>query len=154
MKLMRSFVLVLVAAVLTISCSDSATDSGDPPITVADLVGSWTASSATFTNNANSSETFDIVAEGGETRVTVLAGGGARTWVELGDFSDEWDALLTIVSDNLTSTPVETSRDVRVWTFTLVGSVLTLTDTTSEFDFTLTGVAGVPATEVVVFVRQ
>jgi hypothetical protein len=43
---------------------------------------------------------------------------------------------------------------VRHSTFSLNGTVLTLTDTDSEFDFTLTDSAEVAATEVVVLVRQ
>ena len=67
---------------------------------------------------------------------------------------DEWDAQLSISGNTLTSTPAEATRETRVWTFTLVGNTLTLTDSTSEWDFTLSEAAGVPATEVVVFVKQ
>jgi hypothetical protein len=94
------------------------------------------------------------VAAGGETRTTVLQGGGARTWVTLGTFSDEWDAQLAINGNTLTSTPAEAARGVRNYTFTLVGSTLTLTNDNGSFDFTLTGADGVPTTEVTVFVRQ
>jgi len=147
--------IALVSTVLFLgACSDS--DSGTRPeeITVADLVGSWTASSLVFTNNANPAEEFDVIAAGGENRVTVLDGGRARTWIDFGTFSDEWDAQLSIAGSVLTSRPAETSRSVRSWTFTLEGNVLTLTDSSSEFDFTLANGTGVPATEVVTFVRQ
>lgn len=155
LRIARSVTLVAVAALLAIGCSESSTDPDpDGGVTVADLVGSWTASSHTFTNNANSSESFDVVANGGETRTTVLSGGGHRTWFELGDFSDEWDAQLSISGTTLTSTPAEATRETVSWTFTLVGNTLTLTRSDSEWDFTLSGAAGVPATEVVVFVKQ
>ncbi len=155
MRIARSITLIVLTALVAVACSDSSSGPENPDaVTLADLVGSWTASSHTFTNNANSSESFDVVANGGETRTTVLNGGGHRTWFELGTFSDEWDAQLSISGTTLTSTPAEASRETRVWTFTLVGNTLTLTRSDAEWDFTLSGGAGVPATEVVVFVKQ
>jgi len=151
---MKRLIAVVSTVLFLAACSDS--DSGTRPeeITVADLVGSWTASSLVFTNNANSAEKFDVIAAGGENRVTVLDGGRARTWIDFGTFSDEWDAQLSIAGNVLTSRPAEVSRSVRSWTFTLEGNVLTLTDSSSEFDFTLANGTGVSATEVVTFMRQ
>ena len=117
-------------------------------------MGSWKASSHTYTSNANPSQTFDLVANGGETRMTVLSGGRVRTWVDIGDFSDEWDAQITISGTSLISTPAEASRGVQTFSFTLVGNTLTLTDSSSEFDFTLLGEDPTPASMVVVLVRQ
>lgn len=144
---------LLIVTLLAGCGSDDPVDV-DTPVTVADFVGSWNASSHVFTNAANSSESFDPVAAGGETRTTILTGGGTRTWVEWGTYMDEWDAQISISGNTVTSVPVETTRETRVWTFTLEGSVLTLTRTDSAFDFTSTGAPGVPATEVVTFVRS
>ena len=152
MRLVRPYVFLAITAALAISCSDQAP--GTEAITIDDLVGSWTVSSHVFTSNADPGQTFDLIANGGETRVTVLAGGGARTWVTIGTFADEWDAQLTMTGNTLTSTPVEVSRGVGHSTFSLNGNVLTLTDTDSEFDFTLADAAEVAATEVVVLIRQ
>ena len=151
---MKRFIAALSLALVAAGCSDSDNAAGPEEITIADLVGSWTASSQLYTNNADTNERFDLVAAGGETRVTVLSHGGARTWVTLGTFSDEWDAQLSISGNTLTSNPVEASRPVRTWTFSLVGDVLTLTDANSGFDFTLAGGDGIPATEVVTLARQ
>lgn len=151
--LRRASVLLASLAVFA-ACSDSDPVDVDDGVTVADLVGSWSASAHTYTNNANPSETFNTIANGGETRATVLAGGGTRTWFELGSTSDQWDSQISISGNTLTSVPAEASRDTRVWTFALVGDVLTLTDASSSFDFTLMDAAGVSATEVVVFVKQ
>lgn len=140
---------VLLAALLS-GCGGE--DPSGP--SVADLVGSWTATSDTHTNNANSSETFDMVAGGGSVDFTMLAGGGTRTWVEFGTFSDEWDAAVSVSGSTLTSDPVESGRPTRVWLFTLVGGVLTMTRTDSEWDFTQTGATPVSTTEVIVFVRS
>lgn len=150
---LRSVALLSFLTLVT-ACGDSTPAEVTDGVTIADLVGSWTASSHTFTNNANSTESFDIVANGGETRTTVLSHGGARTWFDFGTVSDEWDAQLAVSGNTITSTPVETTRETRVWTFTLEGTVLTLTDETSSFDFTLSAGAEVSATEVVVFVKQ
>jgi hypothetical protein len=151
---MKRFIAALSLALVAAACSDSDNAAGPEEITIADLVGSWTAASQVYTNNADADDSFDLVAAGGETRVTVLSHGGARTWVTLGTFSDEWDAQLSISGNTLTSNPVEASRPVRTWTFSLVGDLLTLTDDNSSFDFTLAGGDGVPATEVVTLARQ
>ena len=144
--------VAVLAAVLFAGCED---DTMEPDVlTLDDLVGSWTASSVLYTNNGNAAEQFDIVAAGGEVRTTVLAGGGARTWVTLGDFSDEWDAQLSLNGNTLTSTPVEIARGVRVFTIVLDGSTLTMTRADAMFDFTLMNGVGVSATEVTVFQRQ
>ena len=155
---MKRFITASLVLFTVAACSESeqvtAPRDDSEGITISNLVGSWTASSHMFTNNANAGETYDLIANGGETRVTVLSGGGARTWVTFGPVSDEWDAQLTLAGSTLTSRPVEASRSVRNWRFTLEGNVLTLTDSDSGFDFTLSGAAEVPATEVVVFVRR
>lgn len=134
MRTARSGLFLALTVMVAASCGS---DGGTEPegITIADLVGSWTATSQTFTNNSNSSETFDFIANGGETRMTVLAGGNARTWVDIDTYSDEWDAQLTLNGNTLTSTPVEASRPVRVYTITLNGSTLSVTNTSDAFDF-------------------
>lgn len=144
---------VALAAVFSFGCSDSSPAEPEG-ITIADLVGSWKASSVLFTNQANPSQQFDIVAAGGELRVTILQHGGARTWVDIGDFSDEWDAQLTLNGSQLTSTPAESSRPTRHFTIELSGNQLTMTTSEASFDFTLTGATEVAATEKIVLLRQ
>jgi hypothetical protein len=148
----------IASSLAIVGCSsDSPTEpetETETGITLTDLVGSWIATSDVHTNNADASETFDLVGAGGEVRTTVLANGGARTWVTLGTFSDEWDAAVTIFGSTLSSDPVEAGRPTRVWQITLVNGVLTMTDDSAEFDFTMTGAAPVSTTEVVVFIRN
>ena len=125
------------------------------PITVADFVGSWTAASVVFTSNADAGQQVDIVALGGEVRSTVLSGGGTRTWIETTGTSDEWDSQMTVSGSTVTMVPAEAGRPTRMYTYSFAGpDNLTLTDTGSEFDFTLGGAAPVPATEVIRFVRN
>ena len=151
---MKRFITALSVMLFAVACSDSDKASGPEEVTIADLVGSWTASSLVYTNNGNPAQKLDLIAAGGENRVTVLNGGGARTWLDFGTFSDEWDAQLTVSGNTLRSQPVEASRGVRTWTFTLEGNVLELTDNSAEFDFTLAGGPAVSATQKVVLVRQ
>lgn len=129
---------------------------GDDPtsagLTIDDLVGSWTATSAVFTNNANASETFDVVDAGGEVRFTMLSGGNTRIWTDDGTTPDEFDAAVTLSGSTLTIDPVEAGRETAVFAITLAGNVLTMTDTDSEFDFTLSGATPVSATFVLTMV--
>lgn len=152
MRLRSSLLFAVFSMALLAGCDDDPTEPAG--LTLDDLVGSWTASSVLYTNNANAAEVFDIVAAGGEVRTTVLDGGGARTWVTLGDFSDEWDAQLSLSGNTLTSTPAEAARGVRVFTIVLDGNTLTMTRADAMWDFTLMAGEGVSATEVTVFVRQ
>lgn len=149
----RSCLVAALAVVLATGCGGDG-GTGVHAITIADFVGSWSASSLVYTNVGNPGQTFDLIANGGESRMTVLPGGGARTWVDFGTFSDEWDAQLTVNGNTLTSTPVEASRPVRHYTFVHHGDTVTLTDTDAAFDFTLAGADAVPATMVVVLGRQ
>jgi hypothetical protein len=154
MAFLRRFAPVLVFTVLLAACGEDDPTQPADVVTIADFVGSWTATSLVYTNNADAGETFDLVAAGGEARFTMLDGGGTRTWIELGTFSDEWDSAASLQGDNIVMDPVEVGRETRVWAYTLVNGVLTVTDTDSEFDFTLSDAPPVSATEVVVFVRN
>ncbi len=150
LKLM-SLTLLLVAA---FGCDKD--DSNDPvnTIKIDDIVGSWIATSAIHTNNANTSETLDIVAYGGEIRTTILDQGGARTWVEFGTFQDEWDAQLTIDGDILTSTPQESSRPVQTLKIEFDGDTLVTTNTNDSFDFTLSSMTPVSSTSEIRWIRH
>jgi hypothetical protein len=153
LRTLRSVFVVVAGAGVLIACGDGSESTGPDLLTIEDFVGSWSATSQVFTSNSDPSETFDVISAGGEHRVTVLTGGRTRSWFELGDFSDEWDALVTLNSarDRLISTPEEATRPVRTYTFSLVGNTLTLTNTDDSFDFTLTGAEGTSATMVVVY---
>ncbi|MGD2046235.1 MAG: hypothetical protein PVH96_08435 [Gemmatimonadota bacterium] len=144
----RAAVVVLLLA-LGACGGDDPTSSG---LTLDDLTGSWIATSALFTNNANSSETFDLVDTGGEIRFTVLAGGNTRIWIDDGTTSDEFDAVVTLSGSTLTIDPVEAGRDTDVFEITLVNNVLTMTNSDNNFDFTLSGATPVSATLVLTMV--
>jgi len=151
---------ILCVAALGWSCGGGGGNGGGSPAsatpapTLNDFVGSWKASSVKYTNQADPTQTFDLVAAGGEVRFTMLTGGGTRTWVELGTFSDEWDAQVSVSGATVTSVPVESTRPTVVSTYTMVGGLLTLTDMSATFDFSLSGAPGVAATQVSVFARD
>ena len=150
----RSLSVIALLVVFASGCSDSTVAEPESGVTIADLVGSWKASSVLFTNKANTSQQFDIIAAGGELRVTVLNHGGARTWLDIGPVSDEWDAQLTVSGNQITSVPVESTRPTRHFTVELDGNRLTLTSSDATFDFTLSNGIELPATEVTVLVRN
>lgn len=160
-----SLSVMLLAALISSGCSSKSSPTATqdqtqstPSITMADLVGTWKASSAVLTNQANTSQQYDVVAGGGEVRTVVLNNPArSRTWVQLDtavDVFDQWDSGLTLTGDELTVTPVETTRATRHYTLQLVGDTLTMTSTDGSFDFTLTGATAVPANEASVFIKQ
>lgn len=152
--LQRFSLLVVSLMIITLSSCNKDDETAAPKYGVKDFVGSWIATSYVHTDNTNASQSVDLVAIGGEVRFTMLNGGGTRTWVELGTFSDEWDALITISGNTVTSTPEEPARSVKVSTFEYDGTTLTLTNPNDSFDFTLGGNSPTSSTSIGTFVRQ
>jgi len=160
MRLSRYLLLFVLTISLT-SCDSSSSsdndndnDNGSSSITIQDLVGSWEATSHVFTNASDSNQSIDTIGLGEELDITILANGGVRTWHTLGDFSDEWDAMISISGSTLKTTPVETTRASGEFTIIVNGNTFTLTDNSSEFDFTLSDGAPVAAREVITFGRK
>jgi len=158
-----SLSVMFLAALTSSGCSSDSSptatqDQNTPSITMSDLVGTWKASSAAFTNQANTSQQYDVVAEGGEVRTVILNDPArSRTWVQMDtavDVFDQWDSGLALNGTDLTVTPVETTRSTRHYTVKLVGDTLTLTSSDGTFDFSLTGASGVAANEVDVLIKQ
>ncbi len=151
---MKNLKLVLIAfiAVFTISCDKN---DDTPGITVDAFTGSWEAISATYTNHADPAQEIEIISKGADINFTILDGGKVRTWVTFGTFHDEWDAVVIMTNQtNLVSTPVETSRGIKMLTFELENDILTLINQADQFDFTLMGEPEVPATSVIVLARN
>jgi hypothetical protein len=162
-----SLSIMFLAALISSGCSGDSSPTAPqdqtqntPSITMSDLVGTWKASSAVFTNQANTSQQYDVVAEGGEVRTVILNDPArSRTWVQLDtavDVFDQWDSglALNVTGTELTVTPVETTRPTRHYTLKLVGDTLTLTSSDGAFDFSLTGAPGVAVKEVDVLIKQ
>ncbi len=147
--------LFLSLLILAFSCTKEEKDpDAETQLTVAELVGSWTASSAIHTNNANSAQTLDFIGVGGNISITILNGGGTRTWVSYQETSiDEWDSKIEIgPNKTITSTPVESARGVNTFTYEYETDKLTLTNKSDKFDFTNSGAELVSTTSVITFV--
>ena len=147
--------LMTFLMVTMISCSkDDSVNDVVPEITLADLAGSWKATSSIFTNNSNPAESVDFIDKGGEIRYTMFKDGRIRTWIEFNDSAvDEWDSLAELQNGNkLVVTPMESDRPVDEMTFKLEDKKLTLTNENTLFDFTLSEGEEVSATSVSVFI--
>jgi hypothetical protein len=68
---LRPFITAVPVALLTAGCSGSDKETGPEAVTVADLVGSWTAASLVHTNNTDSAQRFDLAAAGGEDLIEI-----------------------------------------------------------------------------------
>jgi len=147
------YLSLLVLTIFLVSC-DSSSSGEDDAVTLQDLVGSWKATSHVFTNASNPSQSVDVVGLGEELDITVLSNGGVRTWLTVGEVSDEWDASISISGNTLTSTPAEASREGGEYSVSVNGDTFTLTDNSSQFDFTLSGQTPVAAKEVIQFTRK
>ena len=145
--------LLFLVCLLTLTIYGCEKDD-DVSYKVDDFVGSWIATSYVHSDNAGQFPNIDLIALGGEIRFTMLEDGRTRTWVEVDTFSDEWDALVTISGNTLTSTPQEAARGVDKMTFEYDGTTLTLTNKNNEFDFTLGMGTPVSSTSVGTFVRH
>ena len=138
----------------TISCSDKAVEPGEA-VTIDDFVGSWNATSYVVTNNSDPSVELNLIALDAEFRFTMLEKGRVRTWFTLGTYSDEWDSQAELTDNGtLVLTPAETARGVDTLDYVIDNNTLELTNHNASFDFTLTGATEVPATSVMMFVRD
>lgn len=151
---MKILNLIFLAFIVTsvISCDKT----GEvPEITIDEFVGSWKATSAVFTNKANSSEEIDLISLGGELSFTMLEGGGVRTWFTIDSISDEWDSQAVLSGTNtLVLTPIEAERGVNTYEFVYEDNTLTLTNNDDSIDFTLSDAGELPATSVTIFMRN
>ena len=124
-KLLRTLIAPLLAVTFLAGCGDST------PEEVAEaLAGNWNATSAVFTNKANSSETFDLLAGGESVNIAFTAAGGfSGSFTEVG-------GTFVVQGTNLIITNTGES-DPKTVAFTLSGNTLTVDD---EFDFDDDGV--------------
>lgn len=124
-----------------------------PSVAIEDLIGEWTAVSATYTSVGG--RELDFLANGGSVEITVPPGGLATTRITLGESVEEWDALWVVADDGvLRSFPADWDRPVRTRIFWVLDGELTLIDGDTSFDFTLTGGPGQEAREELVLVRR
>jgi len=139
MKFARTLSVVALAAVVAAGCKDS---TGPEDLTVADLIGSWTATELTYISDANSSQQLDAVAIGLATLEINVAVGGAvtGTYTMLLPQTTEIPFAGTIsVSDgvvNLTGFPLDPNLNLTVTAWT-GGNTITMVDSDQEFNFSI-----------------
>jgi hypothetical protein len=128
---------LVIGAFLSVSCSDSSTDSGKE---LAPLVGTWRAQELVLTNKANPAQSFDLIQEGGEFHLSVLASGQymatlrvfGQPAVEMGNIS--------VSGNRFTITPTSHDGAPTTGTWRFQGEVLIL-DGDTQFDFNQDGTA-------------
>lgn len=140
MNLVRMAVM-LVGAGLMVGCGDDGTSPAD--LTLADLVGGWTAGEFEFTDQSNPAQSIDLIALGGEVALS-LASNGSYTIVMLPPLStpDVTEGSATVEGGLLVVTDDEAPGETVTFTLTLSGNTLTIETDEVEFDF---GGGDVPA---------
>lgn len=142
---MRNRIFSTIALVALVGCSDS---TGLEP---ADVAGSWTAQTWTFTNVTNTSQTAEIISQGAAFSLTLRADGTfTATVTEDGDTSTDSGTYATTAVTITLSESGQGSPD----TFGVVrdGNTMTFTVNNSDYDFDGDG-SDEAATEVIVFTR-
>ncbi len=102
MKLARALAVGAVAAAFAVGCSDSTGPDGD--VTIGDLVGTWTATEVTYTNQADLDESVNMMTFGFELIITVAGGGNFTGTMKQTAVSSAVSVAGTIVIDGNTMT--------------------------------------------------
>ena len=148
MKYLRTFASLAFVGLAVAGCSDST----DADLTIADLAGTWEATTFRVTLDADPSVIFDLISIGGASVVEISAAGAyteTRTLPGVGDVPDV--GTFTLDSQTQITRTSTTSGDSDTFEFTLVGETLTLT---GAGEFPAPPVEGQPASVNVVYVRQ
>jgi hypothetical protein len=145
--------LLVLAAAVAGCASDSETSPAAPsPATQQGITGTWRATKAEFTSNANSSVKADIVATGSTLMLAFSGNSFTMTTTDPGAAPRITTGTWSASTDMVTMTPSGMSWS---WQFdlTLNGNSLTLANGGGEFDFNADGV-NEPAKLTMVLARQ
>ena len=122
MRIMRSILAGALAVTLATACSDSTAPAGD------DLVGTWVATTATFTPDG-STTAFDLLADGsGFTLVIGADNTYTVTFTEPDSEPEVENGTYTLSGGVLTITPTDEPTEVESFDVSLNGDTLTMTD--------------------------
>ncbi len=151
MKTLRALCACTVLAAVAVGCSDS-TAPGD--VTLDDLVGTWTATSAVFTPVGGGTG-VDVVPLGMGLTITIAATGTYTLTVTVPLETPEVETgTMTVSNGVITATPDDPLEDpLAIDIVSLEGDVLTLFFDDEEWDFDDDGQDD-PATMTVVMERQ
>ena len=149
MKLVRALAVGAIAAAFAVGCSDSTGTDGD--VTIGDLVGTWTATEFTYTNQADLDQSVNLILFGLDLTITVTINGSfSGTFMEcrLATQCPEQDVAGTMAISGSTMTLTFTAPadfdEPLSGTFTLATGgdpdVLTMNATSGvDFDFSIFG---------------
>jgi hypothetical protein len=157
MRFAQSISILITLGAVALGCGDS---TGSTEVTLADLVGTWTADQFEFTNQANTAQRFDVVANGGSFEVTVAANGTITGSFDFIVDDGTIDGTISVGGGVITfiNTDVVPPDTLSFGNFVLAEDVLTLTDTNQEFPFGMLTVppdpTPLPASLAVVLNRQ
>ncbi len=137
----RALVAIGALALVGMACGDST------GVEVQDLVGSWNANLYRYTDDANPAQQVDLITQGASFDMTVTADGTVSTVFDDGQGGTS--------SDSGTLNPAGTVLTIAgiAYEAQRSGDVLTLTDTSSAYDFDSNG-SDDPATLMIRMVRQ
>jgi len=147
MKALRTLTAVMLATAV-IGCSDS-TSVED----VADLVGTWEATSFLWVSDADANVTFELVGAGGSFALVIAADGSFTGNFAMGTEVETFAGTISISGSNLVITDDPDIDGPSTLAFTLDGNTLTMTDNDETFDFDDDGVEE-DANSVMVLERQ
>ena len=150
MKLVRALAVGTLAAAFAVGCSDSTGSDGD--VTIGDLVGTWTATEFTYTNQADLDQSVELVGLAGLELILMVTSNGSfsGTFMEcaLPSLCPEQSVAGTMAISGSTMTltftaPADFDEPIS-GTFTLATGgdpdVLTMNATSGvEFDFSIIG---------------
>jgi len=134
MRLVRTLTVLVLGAGLMVGCNDDGISPED--LTLADLVGGWSADEFEFTSQSNPAESVDFITLGGEVTLSV-ADNGRYTIVMLPpqDTPDVSKGSVDVDGGFLLVTDDETPGDTVTFTLILSGNTLTIETGELEFDF-------------------
>ncbi|MFC1500384.1 hypothetical protein ACFL6T_05155 [Candidatus Zixiibacteriota bacterium] len=141
-----------VAAILVMlmgfagGCDELLQNGDDDPL--AALAGTWITTAHVLTNPANTSQQFDLYAAGHRVTLIIQSNGNFTITFTDSDGSENDSGTMTL--DGSTITVTTSSGESFDLTYLLIGGILTLTDTNSEYDFDDDG-TDEAATSVMVF---
>lgn len=147
-----------VAALVAMSgpgCGGDEDNGTDPPagVTLADLVGTWDATSVVYESLDNPLLRFDLVALGGSLTLTVAANGDYTATIQPPGEAPETETGTVTVSGNVIDLNVDGIPETVEFDFTLLGNTLTMVTESEEFDFDGDDIDD-PARLTVVLVRR
>jgi len=134
MRLRRAAKLTLISAVALAACrDDSEPGSG---ITIGDLVGTWNATTVTYTSQENAADRVDRIAGGGFASVTVVASGGYMFVLLPADGDAEVaSGFMVIESGFLLAQNILEPGVTVAFAMTVTGSTLGLVSDEPTYDF-------------------